>query len=71
MPSRRVATKYLALAHINPIVCPRCGEKARAVWYSPLPAGLKGEMRTFECEDCGEKTKLIVNEREPEVAETV
>jgi DNA-directed RNA polymerase subunit RPC12/RpoP len=63
MPSRRVASKYIALAHINPIVCSRCGEKARAVWHSPLPAGLEGEMRTFECEYCGKKMKLIVEEK--------
>jgi hypothetical protein len=71
MPSRRVAFKYIALAHINPIVCPRCGAKSRAVWHSPLPAGLEGEMCIFECEDGGEKTKMIVSEREPETAETV
>jgi len=63
MPSRRVASKYIALAHINPIVCRRCGGKARAVWHSPLPAGLEGEVRTFECEDCGKKTKMIIEEK--------
>jgi hypothetical protein len=63
MPSRRVASKYIALAHINPIVCLRCGGKARAVWHSPLPAGLEGELRTFECEDCGKKTKMIIEEK--------
>jgi len=63
MPSRRVASKYIALAHINPIVCPRCGGKARAVWHSPLPAGLEGELRTFECEDCGKKMKMIIEEK--------
>jgi DNA-directed RNA polymerase subunit RPC12/RpoP len=63
MPPRRVASKYIALAHINPIVCSRCGEKARAVSHLPLPAGLEGEMRTFECEHCGKKMKLIVEEK--------
>ena len=66
MPVRRKAFTYIPLVHIKPIVCPRCGEKARAVWYSPLPAGLVGEMRTFECEHCGKKTKLIAEETEPQ-----
>jgi hypothetical protein len=38
LPRRQLFT-YIPLAHIKPIVCPRCGEKARAVWHSPLPAG--------------------------------
>jgi hypothetical protein len=63
MPPRRVASKFFVLAHINPVACSRCGEKARAVWHSPLPAGLKGEMCIFECEDCGKKMKLIFEER--------
>ena len=63
MPPRRVASKFIALAHINPIACSRCGEKARAVGHSPLPAGLKGEMCIFECENCGKKMKLIFEER--------
>ena len=67
MPVRRKAFTYIPPFHVNPIACPRCGEKARAVWHSPLPAGLKGEMRTFECERCGKKMKLIVEETEPQV----
>jgi hypothetical protein len=66
MPPRRQLFTYIPLAHIKPIVCLRCGEKARAVWHSPLPAGLKGEMRTFECDGCGKKMKLIVEETEPQ-----
>jgi len=66
MPPRRQLFTYIPLAHIKPIVCPRCGEKA-PVWHSPLlPAGLEGEMRTFECDGCGKKMKLIVEEKEPE-----
>ena len=71
MPVRRKAFTYIPLAHIKPIVCPRCGEKARAVWHSPLPAGLKGEMRTFECEHCGKKMKMIVEETEPQETEAI
>jgi hypothetical protein len=66
MPLRRKA--YIPLAHIKPIVCSRCGEKARAVWHSPLPAGLKGDMCIFECEDCGKSVKMIVEEAEPQAA---
>ena len=64
MPPRRQLFTYIPLAHIKPIVCPRCGEKARAVWHSPLPAGLKGEMRNFECAHCGKEMKMIVEETE-------
>ena len=35
-----------------------CGLIQRA----PLPAGLKGEMRTFECKKCGNQTKIIVKD---------
>jgi hypothetical protein len=66
MPVRRKVFTYIPLAHIKPIVCLRCGEKARAVWHSPLPAGLEGEMRTFECEHCGKEMKMIVEEAEPQ-----
>jgi uncharacterized Zn finger protein len=68
MPVRRKAFTYILLAHIKPIACPRCGEKARAVWQSPLPAGLKGDMCIFECEDCGKSVKMIVEETEPQAA---
>jgi hypothetical protein len=71
VPVRRKAFTYIPIVHIKPIACPRCGEKARAVWHSPLPAGLVGEMRTFECEHCGKKTKLIAEETEPQATGTI
>jgi hypothetical protein len=45
---------------IAPIACPRCGAKANLIHRAPLPAGLKGEMRT--CKKCGKQTKIIVQE---------
>ena len=64
MPPRR--RPYIAPAHIK-IICPRCGEKCRPVWHSPLPAGLKGDMCIFECEYCGKSVKMIVEEKEPAI----
>jgi len=32
-----------------------------------LPAGLKGEMCIFECEDCGKSVKMIVEEKKPTI----
>jgi hypothetical protein len=37
MPVRRKAFTYIPLAQIKPIACPRCGEKARAVWHHRSP----------------------------------
>jgi hypothetical protein len=61
MTARRLPSIYIPPTHIMPIECEECGENARAIWHSPLPAGLKGEMRVFECEDCGSQMKLIVD----------
>jgi hypothetical protein len=36
MPPRRQLFTYIPLAHIKPIVCARCGEKARAVWLPTM-----------------------------------
>jgi hypothetical protein len=63
MPPRRQPFTYIPLANIEPISCARCGKKAHPIWHSPLPAGLMGEMCTFECDTCGKKTKMIVEEQ--------
>jgi hypothetical protein len=47
---------------IPPIVCRRCGGIARPIRREPLPADLEGELLTFECEDCGKKTKIIAED---------
>jgi hypothetical protein len=40
----------------------RAAEKRHITWHSPLAAGLKGELRIFECEDCGKKIKIIAED---------
>ena len=61
MTPRRPPFSYIPPTHIMPVACSHCGENAQPIWHSPLPAGLKGEMRVFECEDCGSQMKLIVD----------
>jgi hypothetical protein len=60
-PPQRSPFTYIPPIHIMPIICPHYGEDAHALWHSPLPAGLKGEMRFFKCKDYGNEMKLIVN----------
>ena len=47
---------------IAPIACLRCRSKAYLIRRVPLPADLKGEMRTFQCKTCGKQTKIIVKD---------
>jgi DNA-directed RNA polymerase subunit RPC12/RpoP len=61
MPPRRPPFIYIPPSHIMPIECPHCEDTAHPLWHSPLPAGLKGEMRVFECVGCGRESRLIVN----------
>lgn len=63
MPPRRPSFAYISPTHITPIACSHCGENARLLWHSPLPAGLMGEMRTFQCKGCGKQTKIIVEDQ--------
>jgi hypothetical protein len=53
---------YVPLTNIKPITCPRCKTYVRLIQRTPLPAGLTGEMRTFECKKCGNQTKIIVKD---------
>ena len=46
--------------NINPTACPSCKTYVRLIERAPLPAGLKGEMRTFECKKCSKQMKIIV-----------
>jgi hypothetical protein len=45
--------------YITPIPCQYCGAEAHLIHLSPHPV-LNAELRTFECEDCGKQTELIV-----------
>jgi hypothetical protein len=47
---------------IAPIACQYCGANAQVIQRSRLAADLDGEMRTFECENCGKQSKLIVRD---------
>jgi predicted RNA-binding Zn-ribbon protein involved in translation (DUF1610 family) len=62
MPQRHPSVTYTSPTYIPQTVCPRCGANTRLIWRSPLPADLKGEMRAFECKDCGKQTKIVVEE---------
>ncbi|MGA9161193.1 MAG: hypothetical protein WB297_10085, partial [Actinomycetota bacterium] len=57
-----LAFTYVPLTNIKPIACPRCKANVRLIERAPLPAGLKGEMRTFECKKCGKQMKIIVED---------
>ena len=50
--------------YITPIPCKYCRAEAHLVYLSPHPELnaelLNAELRTFECEDCGKQTELIV-----------
>src|SRR5512139_2936013 len=56
--SRRQAAELVTLA--PDVVRPRCKTYVRLIERAPLPAGLKGEVRTFECKKCGKQLKIIV-----------
>lgn len=59
MPKRHPPFTYIPI-DVAPIDCQRCGAKAQLIQRAQLPAGLKGEMRTFECKKCGKQLKIIV-----------
>ena len=56
------AAFYLPLTKIKPVTCPRCKRYVHLIQRAPLPGGLTGEMRTFECKKCGKQTKIIVED---------
>ncbi len=60
MPKRYPPFTYIP--PIPPIACGHCGGKARVIDRSPLPAGVEGEIRTFQCKECGAQTKMIAEE---------
>jgi transcription elongation factor Elf1 len=45
--------------HIEPITCPHCGGQAYLMRRTLHPK-IKGEIRTFECKDCGKQTEKSV-----------
>ena len=53
--------RHPAFANIKPISCPHCKAYVRLIERVPLPAGLRGEMLTFDCKKCG-KQKIIVED---------
>ena len=60
--TRYPAFTYVPLTNTKPIACPRCKRYVHLIQRVPLPAGLKGEMCTFECKNCG-KQKIIVQDK--------
>ena len=59
---RHPSFTYIPSTKITPIACPRCKAFARLIQRAPLPAGLNGEMHTFQCKKCGTQTKIIVQD---------
>ena len=45
--------------YITPIACKFCSAKAHLIQFSTHPE-LNAELRTFECEQCGKQTDMIV-----------
>jgi hypothetical protein len=45
--------------YITPIPCQYCKAEAHLISLCPHPE-LNAELRTFECEDCGKQSELIV-----------
>ncbi len=60
MPKRHPPLSHTSPTEARQVACTRCRANAHLLWYSPLPAGLKGEMRVFQCRACGKQTKIIV-----------
>jgi transcription elongation factor Elf1 len=54
MPQEKPSSTY-----IEPITCPHCGGQAYLMRRTPHPK-IKGEIRTFECKDCGKQTEKSV-----------
>ena len=52
---------HIPPTHISPITCPYCGGMSTLTRCSPHPE-LKGELRTFECRDCGKTSTVTVPE---------
>jgi hypothetical protein len=49
--------------YVTPIKCPLCQGNARLIHRSPVITGdAKGEMRTFSCENCNQRTELFVRD---------
>jgi hypothetical protein len=52
--------------HVTPISCPLCKGKAHLTRRSPAVTGDgKGEMRTFECEECHEQAQMFIRDESP------
>jgi hypothetical protein len=52
--------------YITPINCPHCSGSARLMHRSPaVTQDGKGEMRTFGCYQCGERTEMFMRDDGP------
>ena len=51
------------LPFVTPITCPQCGGKAHLAKLAPAASSFGGELRYFECAECGHITKMT---NEPE-----
>jgi transposase-like protein len=61
MPQPHQPFHYIPQTHITPIVCPHCSASAHLMRRAPHPE-IKGEVRTFECKDCGKQTEMTVSD---------
>jgi len=61
MPQSHQPSTALPLlsGHITPIACKYCSAKAHLMQLS-THSELNAELRTFECEECGKQTDVIV-----------
>ena len=52
-----------APTYITPINCPHCSGQARLIHRTPaISDDGKGEMRTFTCDKCGERTEMFMRD---------
>jgi transcription elongation factor Elf1 len=56
---KRPSAKETSSGYVEPITCPHCGRQA-FIMRRTLHPKIKGEIRTFECKDCGKQTEKSV-----------
>lgn len=61
MPHTHQPLQLFRQSYITPIACPKCGADAHLMRRAPHP-DQKGEIRTFECMECGERTEISLAE---------
>src|SRR5262245_39024774 len=59
MPRPHQPSSALPSGYITPIACKYCSSEAHLIQLSLHPE-LNAELRTFECEECGKQTELLV-----------